>query len=69
MQESLSTIQTATPITVTLSPRDIFTLHAACEHAILDMDDCEFKDNELRTRMDDLYDRFTRLLKDGGHVK
>ncbi len=70
MQESLSQITpTADPLPVLLTPRDLFALQTACEYSILGMDDCEFRDNDLRTRIEDLDQRLRRLLKSGGHVK
>jgi hypothetical protein len=70
MQESLSSIKPSVePVTVQLTPRDLFTLHTACEAAILEMTDIDFADNELRTRMEDLEFRLRNMLKAGGHVK
>ena len=70
MQESLSQITPiADPLSVLLTPRDIFALHTACEASIVEMDDCGFGKNELRTRIEDLEQRFRHLLKSGGHVK
>lgn len=70
MQESLSQIsKTSELVSISLTPRDLFALHTACEFSVIGMDDCEFADNELRTRMEDLEQRFRKALKDGGHVK
>jgi len=70
MQESMSQIPTVNPITVTLSPRDLFVVHAAIEAAQLELTTLDIPHaGEMLSRYEDLEHRFRKLLKDGGHVK
>lgn len=57
----------ATPIALELSPRDLFCCMAACEAAAIDMLSLDL-DNEMSQRFIDLHYRFTKLLKEGGHL-
>lgn len=61
----LNAAPTATPIAVSLSPRDCFAIHTALEAAVLEITTVDLGDNELLTRLTDLEFRFRRLLKDG----
>lgn len=75
MQQSTVAIPTAEPISLNLSPRDCFCMHAAVEAAllevtILDLDDEALAPNrdEAIRRMQDLETRLRNLLRAGGHL-
>lgn len=57
----------ATPIALELSPRDLFCCMAACEAASIDMLNLDM-DNEMQHRLEEMFRRFSKLLKDGGHI-
>lgn len=57
----------ATPIALELSPRDLFCAMAACEAAAIEMITLDM-DNEMQHRLEDMFRRFNKILKDGGHI-